>query len=104
MSKPPETLNLILDRLASPVGEVLLVVDAGGAVRALDFHDYEDRLRRLLRSPLRQQCRRFSSSCSRVVLAFGEVNVVATSEPSRSLACYSCGHVNGIGIELRRLE
>ena len=49
MSKPPETLNLILDRLASPVGEVLLVVDAGGAVRALDFHDYEDRLRRLLR-------------------------------------------------------
>ncbi|WP_312736682.1 methylated-DNA--[protein]-cysteine S-methyltransferase [Brevundimonas sp.] len=49
MPKPPETLNLILDRLASPVGEVLLVVDAGGAVRALDFHDYEDRLRRLLR-------------------------------------------------------
>ena len=49
MTKPPETLNLILDRLASPVGEVLLVVDAGGAVRALDFHDYEDRLRRLLR-------------------------------------------------------
>ena len=49
MPKPPETLNLILDRLASPVGEVLLVVDVGGAVRALDFHDYEDRLRRLLR-------------------------------------------------------
>ena len=49
MPKPPETLNLILDRLASPVGEVLLVVDAGGAVRALDFHDDEDRLRRLLR-------------------------------------------------------
>ena len=49
MSKPPETLNLILDRVASPVGEVLLVVDVGGAVRALDFHDYEDRLRRLLR-------------------------------------------------------
>lgn len=49
MSKPPETLNLILDRVASPVGEVQLVVDVGGAVRALDFHDYEDRLRRLLR-------------------------------------------------------
>ena len=49
MPKPPETLNLILDRVASPVGEVLLVVDVGGAVRALDFHDYEDRLRRLLR-------------------------------------------------------
>ena len=40
---------LTLDRIASPVGEVLVVTDADGAVRALDFHDYEDRLRRLLR-------------------------------------------------------
>ena len=43
---PPETL--ILDRIASPVGEVLLVADAEGAVRALDFADYEARMRRLL--------------------------------------------------------
>ena len=43
---PPETL--ILDRIASPVGEVLLVADAEGAVRALDFADYEVRMRRLL--------------------------------------------------------
>ncbi|WP_428059958.1 methylated-DNA--[protein]-cysteine S-methyltransferase [Brevundimonas sp.] len=41
-------LALTLDRLASPVGEVLVVTDADGAVRALDFHDYEPRLRRLL--------------------------------------------------------
>ena len=48
MSKtPPEAF--ILDRIATPVGEVLLVVDADGAVRALDFHDYEPRLLRLLR-------------------------------------------------------
>ena len=45
--KPPETL--ILDHLDTPVGQVLLVVDGDGAVRALDFHDYEPRLRRLLR-------------------------------------------------------
>lgn len=45
--KPPEAL--ILDRLDTPVGQVLLVVDGDGAVRALDFHDYEPRLRRLLR-------------------------------------------------------
>ena len=45
-SKRPETL--ILDRIATPLGEVLLVVDADGAVRALDFHDYEPRMMRLL--------------------------------------------------------
>lgn len=42
----PETL--ILDRIATPVGEVLLVTDTDGAVRALDFVDYEPRMMRLL--------------------------------------------------------
>ena len=42
----PETLTL--DRIATPVGEVLLVTDADGAVRALDFSDYEPRMMRLL--------------------------------------------------------
>jgi len=42
----PETLTL--DRIATPVGEVLLVTDAEGAVRALDFADYEARMTRLL--------------------------------------------------------
>lgn len=37
-----------LDRIATPVGTVLLVTDDDGAVRALDFDDYEDRMRRLL--------------------------------------------------------
>lgn len=46
MSKRPETFTL--DRIASPVGEVLLVVDGEGAVRALDFADYEARMLRLL--------------------------------------------------------
>ncbi len=50
MPRPHEILTpLTLDRIPSPVGEVLVVVDADGAVRALDFHDYEDRMRRLLR-------------------------------------------------------
>lgn len=44
----PDTLMLTLDRIASPVGEVLLVTDADGAVRALDFADYEARMMRLL--------------------------------------------------------
>lgn len=42
----PETLTL--DRVATPVGEVLLVTDGQGAVRALDFADYEARMMRLL--------------------------------------------------------
>lgn len=41
--------GLHLDRLASPLGEILLVTDANGAVRALDFHDHLPRLLRLLR-------------------------------------------------------
>lgn len=50
MPRPHEIPTLLtLDRIPSPVGEVLVVVDADGAVRALDFHDYEDRMRRLLR-------------------------------------------------------
>lgn len=47
MPKPPERFTL--DRIDTPVGEVLLVVDAQGCVRALDFGDYEERMRRLLR-------------------------------------------------------
>ena len=42
----PETLTL--DRAATPVGEVLLVTDGLGSVRALDFAGYEDRMNRLL--------------------------------------------------------
>jgi len=44
---PPQSLHL--DRLPSPIGEVLLVTDQAGIVRALDFHDYVPRMTRLLR-------------------------------------------------------
>jgi methylated-DNA-[protein]-cysteine S-methyltransferase len=47
--KPPESLELTLDRIETPVGTVLLVVDAAGDVRALDFAGYEERMTRLLR-------------------------------------------------------
>jgi methylated-DNA-[protein]-cysteine S-methyltransferase len=46
-AKPPETFGL--DRLATPIGVALLVTDAEGALRALDWEDYERRLRQLLR-------------------------------------------------------
>jgi len=46
-AKPPETFGL--DRLQTPIGTALLVTDAEGALRALDWEDHEPRLRQLLR-------------------------------------------------------
>ncbi len=45
--KPPETFHL--DRLATPIGVALLVTDTEGTLRALDWEDYEPRMRQLLR-------------------------------------------------------
>ncbi len=42
-------IRLLLERRASPLGTLLLVTDGAGALRALDFADYEARLHRLLR-------------------------------------------------------
>ena len=46
-AKPPEIFAL--DRLRTPIGVALLVTDAEGALRALDWEDYEPRMRQLLR-------------------------------------------------------
>ena len=46
-AKPPETFGL--DRLETPIGIALLVTDADGSLCALDWEDYEPRLRQLLR-------------------------------------------------------
>jgi methylated-DNA-[protein]-cysteine S-methyltransferase len=53
MSRPA---RLLLDRAPSPIGELLIVTDEAGQLRALDFHDHEHRLDRLLKThygPLR---------------------------------------------------
>lgn len=42
-------LGLSLDRIATPLGDMLLVVDDEGRLRAADFADYEWRMHRLLR-------------------------------------------------------
>ena len=52
MPKPRESSRperLILDQIATPVGETLLVTDETGALRALDFADYEGRMLTLMR-------------------------------------------------------
>ena len=46
-TKTPERFGL--DRLATPIGIALLVTDAEGALCALDWEDYEHRMRELLR-------------------------------------------------------
>jgi methylated-DNA-[protein]-cysteine S-methyltransferase len=43
----PESFNL--DRLPTPIGTALLVTDADGLLRALDWEDYEPRMKQLLR-------------------------------------------------------
>jgi methylated-DNA-[protein]-cysteine S-methyltransferase len=46
-AKLPETFGL--DRLQTPIGTALLVTDAGGVLRALDWEEHEPRMRELLR-------------------------------------------------------
>ncbi len=46
-AKPPETFGL--DRLETPIGTALLVADADGVLRALDWEDHAPRMRELLR-------------------------------------------------------
>jgi methylated-DNA-[protein]-cysteine S-methyltransferase len=42
-------LHLSLDRMGTPLGELLIVTDREGNLRAVDWTDYEVRMRRLLR-------------------------------------------------------
>lgn len=44
----PEPLDFRIDRLATPVGELVVVADAAGRLRAIDWTDHEARMRRLL--------------------------------------------------------
>ncbi|WP_027572472.1 methylated-DNA--[protein]-cysteine S-methyltransferase [Bradyrhizobium sp. WSM1743] len=46
-TKTPERFGL--DRMTTPIGIALLVTDADGVLRALDWEDYEHRMRELLR-------------------------------------------------------
>lgn len=51
----PSAERLELERIPSPVGELLTLTDADGRLRALDFEGYDERLLTLLR---RQNARR----------------------------------------------
>lgn len=45
----PDVLKLFIDRINTPIGDLLLVADETGKLRAVDWADYESRMLRLLR-------------------------------------------------------
>jgi methylated-DNA-[protein]-cysteine S-methyltransferase len=44
-----EPLRLIVDRIDTPIGELVIVADEDGRLRAVDWADYDGRMQRLLR-------------------------------------------------------
>src|ERR1700761_5555591 len=49
MRADEHVLTFIMDRMATPIGDMLIVFDRDGKVRAADFFDHEQRMRTLLR-------------------------------------------------------
>lgn len=82
-AKPSESFGL--DRLPTPIGIALLVTDAAGALRALDWDDYEQRMRNLLR------------------LHHGEVDLVDQAAPMAIKAALSA-YFEGDLSQLSRIE
>ena len=44
----PDVMHLSIDRIETPIGELLLAADNAGKLRAIDWADYESRMLRLL--------------------------------------------------------
>ena len=79
----PETFNL--DRLDTPIGVALLVSDDDGVLRALDWEDYEPRMKELLR------------------LQYGAV-ILNEARAPRDLKAALSGYFKGDLDRLRRIE
>src|SRR5258708_33922687 len=48
VKRKTEPLALLVDRLQTPIGELLIVADGAGNLRTIDWTDHEARMRRLL--------------------------------------------------------
>ena len=75
------TTEFALDAYETPIGRMLIAFDADGAVRALDWEDYEPRMQRLLR------------------LHYGTVDLTPGSLPSEvgdALTSYFAGDLDAI--------
>lgn len=83
MPAPPPD-RLLLDRMATPIGEALLLTDERGVLRALDFADYAARMRRLAR------------------LHYGEAALVEGAAP-RGVRAELAAYFDGDGAALGRI-
>jgi methylated-DNA-[protein]-cysteine S-methyltransferase len=76
-----DPLHLLMDRLATPIGELIVVADAAGRLRAIDWSEFEDRLGRSL------------------ARHYGAVDLCATRDPhgfTRRMARYFAGDLAAI--------
>jgi methylated-DNA-[protein]-cysteine S-methyltransferase len=87
MSAKPESFRL--DRLKTPIGVALLVTDDEGVLRALDWEDYEPRMRELLRL-----------QCGQIELK----NARAPAALKTALAAYFKGDLDRLGDIKWRVE
>ncbi len=46
--KSRDTLELLIDRIATPAGELIVIADADGRLRTIDWTDHEARMKKLL--------------------------------------------------------
>ena len=66
MPKMSPALSLLLAQVASPLGDMLVVVDDQGRLRALDWIEFDQRMYRLLR---RHYGLEGASSCPAIALS-----------------------------------
>jgi methylated-DNA-[protein]-cysteine S-methyltransferase len=85
MPKPLLPEPLFIDRVESPIGTILVFHDSEERLRALDFHDYEPRMRRLLRLHWGREERDFAVKNRKTPLAI-----------QRALAAYFAGDLTAI--------
>ena len=52
----PNKLRFLTQTLATPIGELVLISDEDGRLRATDWTNYDERMRRSARAPLRSRC------------------------------------------------
>jgi methylated-DNA-[protein]-cysteine S-methyltransferase len=78
-------LQLVVDRLDTPIGEMLIVADQNGKLRAVDWREYEARMHRLLRlhygeSGFRLEPARNGNSLTRTISSYfeGELTAIDT--------------------------
>lgn len=75
--------RLLVERLVTPIGTLVVMTDEHGHLRAIDWTDYEDRMRRLL-------ARHYGSDRMTVVPAS------RSSEPASAIAAYFGGELHAI--------